>query len=48
MGKVAQPLRLAVTGGTQSPSIDVTLQLIGKTRVITRLNKALEFIAKKA
>lgn len=41
MGKVAQPLRLAVTGGTVSPSIDATIHLIGKERVLTRLTKLL-------
>lgn len=43
LGKIAQPLRVAVTGDTISPSIDVTLFLIGKDRVITRLNTALQF-----
>lgn len=38
MGKLAQPLRVIVTGSTMSPSIDVTLMLIGKQRVLTRLN----------
>ncbi|MBA2654941.1 MAG: glutamate--tRNA ligase [Gammaproteobacteria bacterium] len=37
MGKVAQPLRIAVTGGTQSPSIDLTLQLLGKEKTLKRL-----------
>lgn len=41
MGKVAQPLRLVATGGTVSPSIDMTLELIGKERVLERINKAL-------
>ncbi len=44
MGKVAQPLRVAVTGGTISPPIDVTLELLGKEKVLTRLNKALRTI----
>lgn len=44
MGKIAQPLRVAVTGSGISPSIDVTLELIGKDRVIKRLDKALDFI----
>lgn len=39
LGKIAQPLRIAVTGGTVSPSIDITLQLIGKKRVLERLNR---------
>ncbi|MCX7120708.1 MAG: glutamate--tRNA ligase [Gammaproteobacteria bacterium] len=38
MGQLAQPLRVAVTGGTVSPSIDLTMQLIGKERVLQRLN----------
>lgn len=42
MGKLAQPLRLAITGTNVSPSIDKTAQLIGKERVIARLNKTLE------
>lgn len=41
LGKIAQPLRLAVTGGTVSPPIDLTLRLLGKERVLARLEKAL-------
>lgn len=37
MGKIAQPLRVAVTGSTMSPSIDITLQLLGKERTLQRL-----------
>ncbi len=44
LGKVAQPIRVAVTSGTISPPIDITLQLIGKQRVIKRLDKALKSI----
>ncbi len=39
-GQLAQPLRVAVTGSTMSPSIDATLELIGKQRVLDRLEKA--------
>lgn len=42
MGKIAQPLRVAVTGSGMSPSIDMTLMLLGKERVLTRLGFALE------
>jgi len=35
--KVAQPVRIAVTGGTNSPSIDVTLALLGREASISRL-----------
>ncbi|MEY3219389.1 MAG: hypothetical protein RIT27_746 [Pseudomonadota bacterium] len=41
MGKVAQPLRVAITGGTSSPSIDITLQLMGKEKVLQRIEQAL-------
>lgn len=41
LGKLAQPLRVVVTGNTTSPPIDITLQLIGKTRVLARLDKIL-------
>jgi len=40
-GKLAQPLRVAVTGSTMSPSIDATLELIGKARVLSRLEKVI-------
>lgn len=48
MGKIAQPLRVAVTGRTTSPSIDKTLQLLGKKRTLERLEWALQFIRKRA
>ena len=41
LGKVAQPLRVAVSGGTASPPIDVTLEVLGKDRVLGRLREAL-------
>ncbi|MCB1746018.1 MAG: glutamate--tRNA ligase [Gammaproteobacteria bacterium] len=47
LGKVAQPLRVAVTGGTASPSIDITLQLVGKTQCLERLDAALAYIAER-
>ncbi|OGV32369.1 MAG: glutamate--tRNA ligase [Legionellales bacterium RIFCSPHIGHO2_12_FULL_35_11] len=36
-GKIAQPLRVAVTGGSISPSIDITLSLLGREKVLSRL-----------
>ena len=48
LGKVAQPLRVAVTGSGVSPSIDDTLFLVGRDRVLRRLDKALEYIEKRA
>lgn len=44
LGKIAQPVRVAVTGNTVSPSIDLTLELIGQTRSINRLELALKHI----
>jgi glutamyl-tRNA synthetase len=40
LGKVAQPLRVAVTGGGVSPPIDITVALLGRTRVGARLERA--------
>ncbi len=44
LGKIAQPLRVAVTGGTISPPIDVTVCLIGQTRSVERIKQALALI----
>lgn len=41
LGKIAQPLRVAVTGDTISPSIDVTLYLLGKDKVVKRLGNVI-------
>lgn len=40
-GKLGQPLRLAITGGTQSPSLADTLALIEKSDVLNRLDAAI-------
>lgn len=47
MGKVGMPLRVAATGGGNSPSLDLTLALLPKQTVIARIDRALEFIAKR-
>ena len=44
MGKLAQPVRVALTGGTVSPGIHDIIAVLGKERTIRRLQKALEFI----
>ena len=44
LGKIAPPIRVAVCGGANSPSIDITLELIGKNRVIDRIDKAISHI----
>ena len=48
LGKVAQPLRVAVTGGPVSPSIDQTLALLGRSRTLDRLQRALEFVRSRS
>ncbi|MES1929077.1 glutamyl-tRNA ligase [Salinisphaera dokdonensis CL-ES53] len=40
MGKVAQPIRIAVTGSAVSPSIDATLLLLGRDETLKRLDAA--------
>lgn len=44
LGKIAPPIRVAVCGGANSPSIDITLELIGKNRVIERMDRAIAHI----
>ncbi|XXF75807.1 glutamate--tRNA ligase [Myxococcaceae bacterium GXIMD 01537] len=41
MGKVAQPVRVAVTGNTVSPGIGDTLLLLGRDEALARLDSAL-------
>lgn len=48
LGSVAQPFRVAITGGGMSPPIDITAELIGKERVLARLEKAISFIQQKS
>jgi glutamyl-tRNA synthetase len=40
MGKVAQPIRVAVTGGSVSPPIDVTLEILGREVTVERIDRA--------
>ncbi|MCU7816540.1 MAG: glutamate--tRNA ligase [Candidatus Thiodiazotropha sp. (ex Rostrolucina anterorostrata)] len=47
MGKVAQPLRVAVVGRAASPGIDVTLYLVGKEASLRRIDKALDYIRQR-
>ncbi len=41
MGKVGMPLRVAATGGGNSPSLDITLALLDQSKVIERIEQAL-------
>ena len=40
--KIAMPLRVMVTGEAQTPSIDATLELIGRDEVLARMDKQLQ------
>jgi glutamyl-tRNA synthetase len=44
MPMLAVPLRVAVTGRTQTPSIDAVLELIGRDAVLKRLRAALDLV----
>jgi glutamyl-tRNA synthetase len=44
LGKIAQPVRVAVTGGSVSPPIDVTLEALGREAVLERLKRAIDYI----
>lgn len=44
LGKVAQPLRVAISGAGVSPAIDVTLELLGREKTLARMLKAIEHI----
>jgi len=48
LGKIAQPVRVALTGGTVSPGIFEVIEILGKETSIARLKKAVEFIANPA
>ncbi|MGH8307827.1 MAG: glutamate--tRNA ligase [Gammaproteobacteria bacterium] len=44
LGKVAQPLRVAVSGGGVSPPIDVTVEILGRELTLARLDRAIAWI----
>lgn len=45
MGKAAQPLRVAITGGTVSPGLGETLALVGRAGVLARLDRCVEMFS---
>lgn len=47
LGKLGQPLRVAVTGGPVSPPIDATLALIGRERTLRRIDHAIKLIQQR-
>ena len=48
MGKVAQPLRVAVSGRAATPGIDVTLELVGRDATLRRIDRALAWIREES
>lgn len=47
-GKVAMPLRIAVTGGAPSADLDLTLEMVGQQACLRRIDKALAYIEGRA
>ncbi|HMD59467.1 MAG TPA: glutamate--tRNA ligase family protein, partial [Steroidobacteraceae bacterium] len=48
LGKVAQPLRVGMSGKAVSPPIDLTVALIGRVAVLARLRRAIDYAAAPA
>src|SRR5438445_12880888 len=44
MGKLAQPVRVALTGNTASPGIFEVMMLLGRQRTVARLKKAIDLM----
>ncbi|MDG2335134.1 MAG: glutamate--tRNA ligase [Myxococcota bacterium] len=44
LGKLAQPVRVAITGGPNSPGIFETLEILGRERTLARIDKAIEIV----
>ena len=47
LGKIAQPVRVALTGRTASPGIFEIIEILGKDAVISRLKAAVQWINEK-
>ena len=47
-GKVAMPVRVAVTGGAPSPDLDLTMEMIGREACLRRIDKAIAYIEEKS
>ncbi len=44
MGKLAQPIRILLSGGPVSPPIDLTLELLGREESLARIHKGIEVL----
>lgn len=47
LGKIAQPVRVALTGSTKSPGIFDVVEILGKDTVALRLARAIDFISSR-
>ena len=48
LGKVAQPLRVALTGTAASPAIELTLQMVGRDTALARIDRAIAYVRNRA
>ena len=48
LGKVAQPLRVALTGTSASPSIELTLQMVGRDAALSRIDRAIAYVRERS
>lgn len=48
LGKVAQPLRVALTGTATSPSIERTLQMVGRDASLSRIDRTIAYVRARA
>jgi len=48
LGRLAQPLRVAISGAAATPPIDTTAELVGRQRTLTRIDRALQWISARA
>ena len=46
-GKVAMPLRVAVTGGMPSPELDLTLELVGQDATLRRIDQTIAYLQER-
>ncbi|MGB5708731.1 MAG: hypothetical protein WBM41_18115, partial [Arenicellales bacterium] len=46
--KIALPLRVAISGDAATPSIDITVKLVGKERTLARIESAVKHIHERA
>ena len=48
LGKVAQPLRVALTGTAASPAIELTLRMVGRDAALARIDRAIAYVRDRA